>query len=330
MKTKIVYVITSSDKDILLEQLMLSLHSLKYYNPTASVYLVVDQDTKASIKGCRCAIKEYVTDIIAIDTPKEYNNMLRSRWLKTSLREHITGDFLFIDSDTIITDSLEECDNWIWDIAAVIDRHIPVNQEHQYYEYICNRAKDTGWIFTKADASYFNSGVMYVKDNETTRSFYRTWHEYWQEGLKRSVFQDQPTLGKANKKFGYIIKELNGIWNCQIMANGINFLSDAKIVHYFNAERQIEHKSVFYLPSNRQIYVKIKEDKFRLEESIKKMIENGRSAFANNYAIFADEQLKAIRDPFCQFVMKGFFTRNKFYVLLKMMFAIYSRMKYKK
>ena len=240
MKTKIVYVLTSSENDILLEQLSLSLYSLKYYNPNSEVYLVVDQDTYSSIKNDRNNIREFLTDIIPVKTPDEYNNMLRSRWLKTSLREYIKGDYLFVDSDTIIADDLEECDNWTCDIAAVIDRHIPVSKAHQYYDYICNRAKDTGWIFETSDSNYFNSGVMFVKDNESTHAFYKKWHEYWLEGIKHQVFQDQPTLGKVNKEQGYIIKELNGVWNCQIMANGIKFLCTSKIIHYFNAERQSE------------------------------------------------------------------------------------------
>lgn len=327
MKTKIVYVLTSSENDILLEQLSLSLYSLKYYNPNSEVYLVVDQDTYSSIKNDRNNIREFLTEIIPVKTPDEYNNMLRSRWLKTSLREYIKGDYLFVDSDTIIADDLEECDNWTCDIAAVIDRHIPVNKAHQYYDYICNRAKDTGWIFETSDSNYFNSGVMFVKDNESTHAFYKKWHEYWLEGIKRQVFQDQPTLGKVNKEQGYIIKELNGVWNCQIMANGIKFLSTSKIIHYFNAERQSEKKSVFYLPSDKELYLKIKNNNFILDDSIKKMIENGRTAFAFNYAVFADEQLLAIRDSFSQFVVNGFYARNLFYKFLRGLYMLYIKFK---
>lgn len=323
MKTKIVYVLTSNEKDLLLEQLLLSLYSLRHYNPSAEVYLVVDQDTFSTIKGARNVVREYLTDVIAIQTPEEYNNMLRSRWLKTSLREHIKGDFLFIDSDTIITDSLEECDNWNFDIAAVIDRHIPVDSTHQYHDYICDRAKDTGWTFTEADALYFNSGVMYVKDNAKTHSFYQKWHEYWLLCIEKKVYQDQPTLGRTNKEFGYLIHELDGIWNCQIMANGIKYLVYSKIVHYFNAERQSERKSVFYLPSDKDIYTKIKNDDFMLDDAIKNMVKNGRTAFAENYAIFADDQLVAIRDSFSQFVLRGYYTRNRIYKFLRFLFSTF-------
>ena len=329
MKTKIVYVLTSSEKDFLLEQLLLSLYSLRYYNPNAEVYLVVDQDTLVSINGARNTVREYLTNIIAIKAPEEYNNMLRSRWLKTSLREYIEGDYLFIDSDTIITDSLEECDDWNFDIASVIDRHIPVDSNHQYHDYICDRAKDTGWTFTQADALYFNSGVMFVKDNKKTHSFYKEWHKYWMQGVEKNVYQDQPTLGKVNKEFGYLIHELNGIWNCQIMANGIKYLAHSKIVHYFNAERQSERKSIFYLPSDKNIYKKIKKDNFVLDGATKEMIKNGRCAFADNYAIFADEQLLAIRDSFSQYVIKGFFSRCLFYKILRLFYSFYLLVKSK-
>lgn len=327
MKTKIVYVLTSNEKDLLLEQLLLSLYSLRHYNPSSEVYLVVDQDTFSTIKGPRNAVREYLTDVIAIKTPEEYNNMLRSRWLKTSLREHIKGDYLFIDSDTIITDSLEECDNWNFDIASVIDRHIPVDKAHQYYDLIIDNAKKTGWQFEKNDAFYFNSGVMFVKDNQTTHSFFKKWHEYWIQGIEKKVYQDQPTLGRTNKEFGYLMHELNGMWNCQVLANGIKFLNNSKIVHYFNAERQSQRKSIFYLPSNKELYQEIKNSGFVLDDKIKEMIENGRCAFSLNYAVFADEQLLAIRDSFSNFVIRGYFLKNKFYKFLRGLYSIYCNAK---
>lgn len=327
MKTKIVYVLTSNDNDVLLEQLMLSLHSLKYHNPSAEVFLVVDQDTYLSINGNRSKIKAYLTDIIAIDTPKEFNNMLRSRWLKTSLREYIDGDYLFVDSDTIVTDSLAECDNWNIEIGAVMDRHIPVDKSHQYHDYICESAKNTDWTFEPTDSCYFNSGVMFVKDNVFTHSFYKKWHENWMKGIRNKVYQDQPTLGKTNKYFGYVIKKIDDEWNCQIMANGIKYLSTSKIIHYFNAERQSEKKSVFYLPSDRELYHKIKLNSFILDSATRSLIENGRSAFADNYAVFADEQLAAIRDSFSQFVLNGFYAKNFYYKFLKALYVFFVKMK---
>lgn len=328
MKTKIVYVLTSNENDLLLEQLMLSLYSLKYHNPEASVFLVVDQSTADTIKGDRAKVKDYLTELIVVNAPVEYNNMLRSRWIKTSLREHIEGDFLFIDSDTIITDSFEECDNWDYDIAAVIDRHILVDNSHRYYNYIKGKAKDAGWEFTDKDGKYFNSGVMYVKDNDFTHDFYRYWHKSWLEGLPNSVYQDQPTLGKANKYFNYPIHELDGIWNCQIIANGLRYLHRAKLIHYFNAERSKESRSVVYLPSDKDYYIQIRNSEFLIPDSTKSIVEDGKTAFTVNYAIIADEQLKSFWDPFTEFVFTGFFSKSKFYTLLRWVFTQYNKGKH--
>ena len=51
MKTKIVYVVTSDENDVYLEQALLSVFSLRKHNSNVYVELVEDQDTDATISG---------------------------------------------------------------------------------------------------------------------------------------------------------------------------------------------------------------------------------------------------------------------------------------
>ena len=132
MKTRIVYVVVSDETDIFLEQALLSIFSLRRHNPNVIVELVLDQATNDSIIGKRSEIKKYVNKITIIEVSTKYNKGQRSRWIKTNLRNLIEGDFLFIDTDTIITDSLEGIDDFEGDIGAVKDKHAPVKKSCAY------------------------------------------------------------------------------------------------------------------------------------------------------------------------------------------------------
>lgn len=54
-----------------------------------------------------------------------------------------------------------------------------------------------------------------------------------EENVLKGINYDQPSLAKANELMGCKICKLDDIWNCQINANGLPFLSKAKIIHYF-------------------------------------------------------------------------------------------------
>ena len=121
MKTKIVYAVSSDEQDIYLEQTVLSVFSLKRHNPDAVVEFVVDERTDKTIVGKRELILQYVNKKIVVEVPESYDKKQTSRFLKTNLRQYIDGDFLFIDSDTVIADSLADIDSFDGDIGAVIN-----------------------------------------------------------------------------------------------------------------------------------------------------------------------------------------------------------------
>lgn len=160
MNTKIVYAVVSNEKDIFLEQTLLSVYSLRLYNPEAHVILVVDEDTNKTIQGKRSEILKYITEKIIVKVPKEYTQVQKSRYLKTTLRQNIKGDFLFVDSDTIITDSLSEIDNLNIELGAVKDLHVNLDQNYGC-KNIIKKALSIGFN-PLSNNLYFNSGVIYV------------------------------------------------------------------------------------------------------------------------------------------------------------------------
>ncbi len=229
MKTKIVYVLVSDDSDYYYEQVMLSIRSLIYYNLKARIEVLVDEDTFASLRGNREAIKQYA-DVIEVDTPSGYDKMRRSRYLKTNMRNLVAGDFLFLDCDTVICESIEEIDKLDVDLGMVADLNGPLLLDDQ--NTISKGIKAGFPDFT--GKPYFNSGVIFVKDTDMTRSFFNSWYENYLKSESHGVFNDQPALCQTNAEFGYIVSEIPGIWNCQFKMKGYSLLNDANIMHYYS------------------------------------------------------------------------------------------------
>jgi len=272
MKTKIVYVVTSDETDVYLEQALLSVFSLRKHNPNAYVELVVDQDTDATIAGKRGKILKYIDNKIVVNVPEEYNKVCRSRWLKTSLRQQVKGDFLFIDTDTIVTDNIEEIDCFTGDIGAVKDQHVAAGLISTKKQLQVD-ARNDGWSWSETLA-YYNSGVMFVKDSALTYKFFQMWHSKWVDKQRATgYYKDQSSLAATNESFQYPISELSGEWNCQFIRNGVNYLAEAKIMHYL--VYGISHPWIFY---NHNILNEIKSLGY-IPDTISKAVDEAKSSF---------------------------------------------------
>lgn len=234
MKTKIVYVVVSNGKDTYLEQAFLSLVSLKEHNPDAVSCLVVDGNTNQVIPKLKYNILSYVCELICVDVPSQYTGASCSRYIKSSLREYVSGPYLFVDTDTVIAGSLHEIDNNIVsgiNLACVKDSHLLFKNMPQY-NLIIERAEKIGWSDIKEDKIHFNSGVMFVNDNQFTHEFYKQWHQNWLLEQSRGYHYDQLALARTNRDMGFPIQEMSGEWNYQIYYGALQYLFDAKIIHY--------------------------------------------------------------------------------------------------
>lgn len=230
MKTKIAYVLVSSNKDLFWEQCLISVMSARYYMPDACTVLVCDTETKNSLNdGIRNDIVRYFSEIISIPFDDKIENIKRSRILKISLREVIKGDFLYIDCDTLITQPLYDIDNLSCSIAAVLDGHC-LFKSHPMREFFLKQNMYLNYAHDRI-VKYFNGGVMYVKDVEEAHLFYKRWHENYLNSCENRLYSDEPALSKTNVELGNVIQEIDGSWNCQIRFGAL-FLAINKILHF--------------------------------------------------------------------------------------------------
>lgn len=262
MTTQIVYVLISSEKDYFLEELWVSLYSLRQFHPEATVKVLVDESTKEYMNRFP-KLCELITDIVVVPVPENYNAKQRSRVIKTTVRNVIDGAYLFIDTDTVICKPLDEIDHLECDMAAVPEEHL------KFKDLTFSPIHGIKKVFN-VDVSdsifWFNSGVMFVSDNENTRKLYKVWNEKWTYScFEKGQSQDQPALSVANKECNHIISELPGIYNAQV-AMSLKYFADAAIVHWWHMSF-IENQD--YSPFlSLQIYKDVKKEKALSTETI--------------------------------------------------------------
>ena len=299
---KYVYVLTSSEKDIYYEQFLLSLASMRLYNPDAEVIALIDEKTKQGLTGKRSRYEKLVSEINVIGPPKELSQKEASRWIKTSIHHHVTGEFLFIDCDTIITEKLEYDFPKEIKIGAVLDTHVTLEMHH-LQKYFQREDKSVGFSSSLNTNIRYNGGLILCKDDPQALDFFEKWHSLWIESRKKGCSQDMPALNQANYEMGNVITELGGEWNCQISHNGLPFLQNAKIIHIFAATLlSTEHPYKLASPA---VLASVKETG-ELSPQITKLLENPKTAFQPISRIISD---KAVIDSLESFL---FFKLIKF------------------
>ena len=231
MRTKLVFVLTCAPEGTYIEQAVLATYSAHYYNPSAYIVLIVDDKTDRLISDGRDEILKYISEKIVIPFEDEKTMVYRSRWIKTSVRELVDGDFLFVDCDTVTTRGLEEIDSFGCVVGAVPDSHLKVKEFGDALREASKAKVAPLGIDLDKEEYYFSSGVIYVKDTPETHRLYDRWHSIWEQGVRNGVNIDQPSLAKANIEAGRLIERIDDRYNCVIYTQP-DFAKDASILHF--------------------------------------------------------------------------------------------------
>ena len=302
---KYVYVLTSSNKDFYYEQFLISVFSLRLRSPESHITVLVDAKTKEGLTDKRSEYEKYVSETVVIATPPELSQKEVSRWIKTSIKSRVSGDFLFIDCDTVIAEPLV-CDFPAEiNIGAVLDTHVELSKHH-LAPYFKTRGKKLGFTSFFNFGLYFNSGVIFCRDAPETERFFSLWHSLWLSGREKGVYQDQGALNQANSELNGAITELDGTWNCQITHNGLPYLSDAKIIHSFASSLKLFNCP--FLPASTSALSYVKETG-KISDELTRFLKNPKAAFeAESRIICGETELDVINSKLFSLLM---FIRKK-------------------
>ncbi len=301
---KFVYVLVSNEKDTYYEQTMISITSLLQHNSSAKTVIIVDQGTAATFTNKRTYHEQLGSEICVVQVPEEYNNRDRSRFLKTSMYNYLNEDFLFIDGDTLICEDLGDIDQNIT-MGMVLDRHLLIS-ESSYQSFYNERALPLKWA-TGYENKHFNSGVIWVKKSAESQKFFDLWHSLWKETLKNySIVYDQTALNEANAQMHGFVKEISGIWNCQVSRRSaaLKHLHEAKILHYYAS-----FGLTCYDLANKDIQRSILQDH---HEALDSILKNPKCAFTNVLDMVADAPTVNIQRTSCYRLLLQIFKRQHF------------------
>lgn len=324
MKTKIVYVLVSSEDDIYLEQAYVSMLSAKHHMPDVHITLLIDSKTSESLTGTRKKEAAVADEIIVIELDPSISAQKRSRLLKTNARNHVQGNFLFIDCDTIIVKPLDEIDEIDADIAACWDTHVPF-KDNPYRSMCLKHGIRLEWPIEN-ETEYFNSGVIFVRDTPTNHNFFAKWNKNYQDGTLKRVYMDQPSLAKTNYESGHQIKTLPDCWNCEFK-HGLRYFKDAKIIHYL-CTNENNGKMPPFLLNEKKVLLKVKQTG-EIAPQIEKLFDDPSKGIAPLTCLISGSDVLFFNDPLIVFFRSWYDNGNKAYKALSSLVRAYSLIKFK-
>lgn len=308
MRTKIVYIITSSLDDIYWEEGWVSAWSTRYHNPEAHIVLVSDKETLDVAEGSyRKKSLALFDEKITVDFDDGIAQIQRSRWIKTSLCKYVRGNFLYIDTDTVITGRLDEVDDWNFDIGMVYDGHFPNKMSSESVQRYEKAYKQT----PPNTVSCFNSGVIFAKDNEKACQFFQQWHDNWRKLGDIIKYTDQTPLVRTIIEHGNPITEVSGIYNCQVFFS-IKYLHRAKVIHFFNLCRL--YFSEVSPIMKRSTFQRIK-DAQGLDKDLQQMIINCKTQFEESLTPMNKDVLLLLESTVIQYVLFPIFQKKRSFFL---------------
>lgn len=294
MRTKVVYVLVSNGEDYYTEQLYISLVSLKQNSPHSVSYVVVDRHTEKVIQKSKTDLLSYIGELVVVDVPEEYTGAKSSRYLKTSLRKYISGPYLFVDTDTIIAEPLDDIDKMIdqdIDVAAIRDAHCSFKKMPNYAQ-VMKRANKLGWGDIGNDEIHFNSGVMFVADSLRAHDFYNRWHENWLYEQTKGFYFDQLAMHRSNHDMD-IITEMDGKWNFILFFGALRYLYSSKIIHYGGTIRDTEA----YYFRKEEVFSDIKKNGILSDMTIYHL-KHPKEAFVSNVLLVGEDDYRYFHSMF--------------------------------
>lgn len=279
-KITVAYDVISGGKDVYFEMAWASAWSLKKYNQEAYVLVLTDKETIDNLSAeTREKSAGCIDELRAVTFDGIYTNKEKSRWIKTNLRSLVDGDFLFIDTDTIITDSLlplfdVECP----DVGMVLDNNchsIEISSYPIFRNMYVTPLKQIFGDTYREETDVYNSGVILVKDTPRAADFFKAWHANWELSRSKGEPRDQLSLVKTLQDMPSVIKEIPGIYNCQIR-NSIKYFYDAVILHTFSSQS----KSTISPILDNEMYWEIKKNGC-ITEHVKYVLDNSKRLFTS-------------------------------------------------
>jgi hypothetical protein len=226
---KITYVLVSNGQDRYASMCYLSAAAVRRLHADARIVLVTDEATEPLVRAKAPYLREVVDEFL-IEAARMPEPRARSFYLKTRLRDIVTGDFIYLDSDTLPIRPFFDMAEGDWDVAFVQDRthHGPIMPVYPHWEL--PRLQKMGW---QAKLSrYFNAGIGFYRDNPRVRALSSDWQARWLHSYSLGDDWDQLALNCSLEAVPVRVHELSPRYNAMVTVSPVHAIG-AKIYHFF-------------------------------------------------------------------------------------------------
>lgn len=228
MSLQFVYILVSDDGDPYEEMACTSIRLLRGLHRDAKVRVIVDPRTADSLKRRASGLLK-CADVIVHKTRGHKLATYRSRFLKTSMRQIVDGDFLYLDVDTLPVRPLDAIFASDGKLACALDRNAQ-NPEPHCPTWIRHVFGPLAWRYPVRQ--YFNTGVIFFPDTSAARAAGREWHRRWRTTAAMGIHYDQPAFNSTLDALDTPIRELPVRFNAMVSAD-MSFAADAALIHLF-------------------------------------------------------------------------------------------------
>ena len=228
-----VYILIATAENYYAEMAAVSMATLRASNPDAKITLLTDSGTADLKTPAARYLRDFATDWIVgeqkFDTP-----FLQSRHFKLSSRKLIEGDFVFLDSDTLIARDLTSLANRADDFSAVRDFSGPTQKMSDF-------AARKGWAVPEF---YFNSGVFSVRDTPAMHRVFEDAYSIWCEAHKEGFGWDQIPFNVAFERAKDVrINWISASYNAQIALKSYHAIRP-HIYHIFSSHAEDSSETI--------------------------------------------------------------------------------------
>ncbi|MCC7191304.1 MAG: hypothetical protein IT444_00860 [Phycisphaeraceae bacterium] len=252
---QICYVLAGSGDDVYADMLYISASMSRRLYADARIRLLCDEVTAPALEQHHSPVLDVVDEVVRVETGMT-TVASRSRFVKTSMRQVVQGDFIFLDADALPVQPFHQMALVKEDFAAVRDcLVVPAGQWYQLkllWRHWTESPPIPAPVKPVYDSMawnyppryYFNTGVMFMRDTPEARRLGQEWHNRWRQQFdKLGIHQDQFSFNSAIHDLTTPIRVLPTRYNAMVRTSPW-YAHRAKIFHFFTTGKSPEPGTV--------------------------------------------------------------------------------------
>ncbi|MEM8668650.1 MAG: hypothetical protein AAGG48_14110 [Planctomycetota bacterium] len=232
---QILYVLTGGKSHRAACQLGVSLFALRRVEPDSVVTLSCDRSASELLERDFAGVLDNI-DLVLQPETFHTSSIESSRELKILSLQYLSGDFVYLDNDTLpVMPFYEELATSVDQIGLAKDHNHEFPLQTGVPQQVWDRYEALGWD-TKP-RKYFNAGLGFYRDGTLRQQLSSRWFDLWNESVRRmKIYNDQHCLNAAIVELDLGVTELPSCFNAMATVHPRHAIG-ARVYHYFAGNR---------------------------------------------------------------------------------------------